>query len=214
MEGKMEEFITIKEDIQVEITEKKSRFIANLFYVENIAQAENIIKETRKKYYDARHNCIAYRIMDDGKLIERSNDDGEPSGTAGAPMLNILQKNELVNVLIIVTRYFGGVLLGTGGLVRAYSSSLVKAIDNSIKVKKCLGEELEIIVDYNNFDKFKYYCKNNDINIVNTEYEDNIICIIEVSNIKKDKLIDDFNNKKIILKNIKDKSIKFITKSI
>ena len=130
---KMEEFVTIKGHVETEIVEKKSKFIANMFYIENAQEAEEIIKKTKKKYFDARHNCIAYRVIENERLIERSSDDGEPSGTAGAPMLNILQKNNLVNVLIIVTRYFGGILLGTGGLVRAYSSSLQKAIEESAK---------------------------------------------------------------------------------
>ena len=116
----MKEFITIKQNVQAEIIEKKSKFIANFFYVENVEEAEKMIKETKKKYFDARHNCIAYRVVEDGQIIEKSSDDGEPSGTAGSPMLNILQKNNLANVLIVVTRYFGGILLGTGGLVRDY----------------------------------------------------------------------------------------------
>ena len=124
----MEEFVTIKDNVQFELVEKKSRFIANLFYVESTQKAENIIKEIRKKYYDAKHNCIAYRIIDNGRIVEKASDDGEPSGTAGAPMLNILQKNNLANVLIIVTRYFGGILLGTGGLVRAYSARFIRSI--------------------------------------------------------------------------------------
>ena len=124
----MEEFVTIKDNVQFELVEKKSRFIANLFYVESTQKAENIIKEIRKKYYDAKHNCIAYRIIENGRIVEKASDDGEPSGTAGAPMLNILQKNNLANVLIIVTRYFGGILLGTGGLVRAYSARFIRNI--------------------------------------------------------------------------------------
>ena len=154
-------FLTIKENVQAEIVEKKSKFIANLFYIENIEEAEKIIKETRKKYFDARHNCIAYRVIEDGQIIERFSDDGEPSGTAGAPMLNILQKNGYVNVLVVVTRYFGGILLGTGGLVRAYSDSLTLAIEKSIKIEKRLGNQLEVIVDYSELDNFKYYCRNN-----------------------------------------------------
>ena len=124
----MEEFVTIKDNVQFELVEKKSRFIANLFYVESTQEAENVIKEIRKKYYDAKHNCIAYRIIENGRIVEKASDDGEPSGTAGAPMLNILQKNNLANVLIIVTRYFGGILLGTGGLVRAYSARFIRSI--------------------------------------------------------------------------------------
>ena len=115
----MEEFYTVKENIETEIIEKKSRFIANIFYIESIDEAENIIKSIKKKHYNARHNCYAYRIIQNGKIIDRFSDDGEPSSTAGAPILNILVKKNLVNVLIVVTRYFGGILLGTGGLVRA-----------------------------------------------------------------------------------------------
>ena len=132
----MKEFNTIEENVVEEIVEKKSKFIANLIYVETVKDAENEIKNIKKKYFDARHNCVAYRIAEDDKIIEKSSDDGEPSGTAGAPMLNILQKNNLANVLIVVTRYFGGVLLGTGGLVRAYSECLQKAIENSKKITK------------------------------------------------------------------------------
>ena len=203
----MEEFITIKENVQAQIIEKKSKFIANLFYIEDIKQAEEIIRDTKKKYFDARHNCIAYRIIDNGQVIEKSSDDGEPSGTAGAPMLNILQKNSLVNVLVIVTRYFGGVLLGTGGLVRAYSNSLLLALESSIKVKKCLGNELIVNLEYNELENFKYYCKNNDINIIDTQYSEFIVCKIELEDVKKQKLLRDFEVKNIKLNNIKEKSV-------
>lgn len=209
----MKEFVTIKENVQTEYVEKKSKFIANLFYVENSEEAEKIIKETRKKYFDARHNCIAYRVIEDDRLIEKSSDDGEPSGTAGAPMLNILQKNNLVNVLIVVTRYFGGILLGTGGLVRAYSNSLMQAIEASIKLEKCLGQEMEVLLEYSEFENFKYYCKNNKINIVDSQYNENIVCRIELEEVAKQKLVQDFEIKNINIKNIKELSKKYITKS-
>ena len=210
----MNEFITVQADVVSEFVEKKSKFIGNLFYVENIEQAEEIIKKTRKKYFDARHNCIAYRVIDDGKIVERFSDDGEPSGTAGSPMLNILQKNNLVNVLIIVTRYFGGILLGTGGLVRAYQNSLLLAIEKSIKVKKILGEILEVTLEYSNFENFKYYCKNNNINIVDVNYKENIVCKMELEEDKKEKLKSDFEAKNIKLTNIRELYKKYITKSI
>lgn len=207
-------FLTIKENVQAEIVEKKSKFIANLFYIENIEEAEKIIKETRKKYFDARHNCIAYRVIEDGQIIERFSDDGEPSGTAGAPMLNILQKNGYVNVLIVVTRYFGGILLGTGGLVRAYSDSLTLAIEKSIKIEKRLGSQLEVIVDYSELDNFKYYCRNNKINIIESTFEEKIICKIEMENDKKEKLVEDFNTKKVKIIEYKELCKKYITKCI
>lgn len=209
----MKEFITIKENVVAEIVEKKSKFISNLIYVDNTKDAENIIKEIKKKYFDARHNCIAYRIVENEKVVERSSDDGEPSGTAGAPMLTILQKNNLANVLVIVTRYFGGILLGTGGLVRAYSESTIKAIEQADKVEMILGEELEVVLDYNNFENFKYYCKNNDINIVNPQYTENIVCKIEINTDKKQKLMSDFETKKINLKELRELSKKYIIKS-
>lgn len=210
----MKEFITIKEHIETEIVEKKSKFIGDLFYVENSEEAESKIKEIKKKYFDAKHHCIAYRTIENGQIIEKSSDDGEPSGTAGAPMLNILQKNNLVNVLIVVTRYFGGILLGTGGLVRAYSNTLLKAIENSIQIKKCIGEELEVGVEYSEFETFKYYCRNNKIEITNTKYLENIICKIELEEETKEKFIKDFETKNINLIYIKELYKKYITKSI
>lgn len=210
----MKEFLTIKENIQEEIIEKKSKFIANLFYVKDNEEAEKIIKETKKKYFDARHNCIAYRVIKDGNVFEKTSDDGEPSGTAGAPMLNILQKNNLINVLIIVTRYFGGILLGTGGLVRAYSNSTLKVIENSIKIKMCYGQELKVGLKYGEFENFKHYCKNNNITIIYSEYKENIVCKIEIDEETKSKLMQDFEIKNINLNYIKELSKKYITKSI
>ena len=210
----MEEFVTIKENVQTEITEKKSKFIANLFYIENVEEAEKLIKQTKKKYHDAKHNCIAYRVIDKGQMIEKSSDDGEPSGTAGQPMLSILQKNNLSNILVIVTRYFGGILLGTGGLVRAYSNSLLNAIEKSEKEIKCLGQEILVELDYNEFENFKYYCKKNGINIIKVEYQEYIECIISLEFHKKEKLMEDYERKNIVIKNIKELYIKYITKSI
>jgi uncharacterized YigZ family protein len=207
-------FTTINKSIQAEIVEKKSKFIANLFPVESVEEAEDLIKEIKKKYHDARHNCMAYRIIEDSQVVEKSSDDGEPSGTAGAPMLNILQKNNLANVVIIVTRYFGGILLGTGGLVRAYSDSLLKAIEESDKVEKCQGIEMLVTIEYSDFENFKYYCKNNEIMITNVKYSELIECKIELETGKKEKLLKDFETKAIILKNIEEINKKYISKSI
>ncbi len=209
----MKDFITIKENVSSEIVEKKSKFIANLFYVESVREAEEIIKQTNKKYFDARHNCIAYRIVENEQIVEKSSDNGEPSGTAGAPMLNILQKNNLANVLVIVTRYFGGILLGTGGLVRAYSNSLLNAIENSEVVEKCIGQELQVTLEYGEFENFKYYCKNNGINIVDSQYSENIVCKIEAQEAQKQRLLGDFQSKNIKLIDICELSKKYITKS-
>ena len=158
---------TIKQNVQAEIIEKKSKFIANLIYVQTQEQAEEELNKIRKEYYDAKHNCFAYRITTQAGIINKSSDDGEPSKTAGAPILNIITKNELTNVLVVVTRYFGGILLGTGGLVRAYSQSTQEAIKRAEFVIEEKGYELEIRLNYNDFEKFKkgnhfasaYFCR-------------------------------------------------------
>lgn len=210
----MKEFFTIKNDIQSEIVIKKSKFIANLIKINSKEDAETKIKEIKKKYFDARHNCIAYRVLENEKIIERFSDDGEPSGTAGQPMLNIFQKNNLINVLVIVTRYFGGILLGTGGLVRAYSDSLLLSIEKSEKAMLVRGSQFEIKAEYSEFDKFKYYCKNNEIKVDEIQYTEQIICKIEIEDNKKERLLKDYELKNIKLMDIKELSKKYIEKSI
>lgn len=198
----MEKFKTILEkNTTTEIIEKKSRFIANLFYVETPQEAEDKIKQVKKKYYDAKHNCFAYITLNGNEMQKKCSDDGEPSGTAGAPMLEILEKQSIYNVVVIVTRYFGGILLGTGGLVRAYSDSLKEAIKKSTLVEQEPGYEAEIKLTYADFEKFKYYCNKNNINIINSEYSDFIICKIEVNDTEKNRLEIEFreqNNFKIM----------------
>ena len=198
----MEKFKTILEkNTTAEIIEKKSRFIANLFYVETPQEAEDKIKQVKKKYYDAKHNCFAYIILNGNEIQKKCSDDGEPSGTAGAPMLEILEKQSIYNVVVIVTRYFGGILLGTGGLVRTYSDSLKEAIKKSTLVEQEPGYEAEIKLPYADFEKFKYYCNKNNINIINSEYSDFIICKIEVNDAEKNRLEIEFreqNNFKIM----------------
>lgn len=210
----MENFISIKENIQTEIVVKKSKFICNLIKVDTQEIAEETIKQIKKKYHDARHNCIAYRVIEDERIVEKSSDDGEPSGTAGGPILNILQKNNLCNVLVVVTRYFGGILLGTGGLVRAYSDVTLTAIDNVEKIEKCIGQEAEVEVEYNNIENFKYYCKINNIFIENFVYTDTIFCKIQLEESNRQRLIKDFETKKVNLINLKFLSKKLIDKCI
>lgn len=208
----MENFLTINENIESEITVKKSKFICNLIKIETQEEAEEQIKKIKKKYHDARHNCVAYRVQENDTIVEKASDDGEPSGTAGGPMLNILQKNNLCNVLVVVTRYFGGILLGTGGLVRAYSDSMQNALEQTEKVEKCTGIEFEAELEYNNLETFKYYCRKNNINIVNIQYENTIICKIQLEENTKSKLINDFETKNINLTNLRFLSKKIINK--
>lgn len=175
-------FLTIQEEkLEEEIVEKKSKFIATLCYIKNEEQANNLIKDIKKQYHDARHNCFAYRVMTESGVVERFSDDGEPSGTAGGPMLNILGKNNLCNVLVVVTRYFGGILLGTGGLVRAYSDATIKVINSATIARETIGLEAEIEIEYAQLEGFKYYCNKNNIRIVNVVYEDSIKCYVEVT---------------------------------
>lgn len=125
----MTEYIVPYQDAESEFTEKRSRFITHLYKVGTEAEARARIEEMKKKYYDARHNCWCYLLQEGG--VVRYSDDGEPQGTAGMPMLDVLRRENLTNVLCVVTRYFGGVLLGTGGLVRAYTKSTQLALENA-----------------------------------------------------------------------------------
>lgn len=203
-------FKTISNDSEAEIIEKKSKFIANIFYVETREEAEEKIKEIKKKYFDARHNCFAYSIFTKDRIIERFSDDGEPSGTAGAPMLNILSSQNLRNVVVIVTRYFGGILLGTGGLVRAYTGAVQEALKNVEIIEKYLGLEVKIEVNYPNLEKLKYYLKQNEIKILSSEYLENIKVLVEMSEEKLNILLqnkDDLNFNLINIEKVKEKYI-------
>lgn len=191
---------TIIEGKTAEVTEKKSRFIANIFHVESVTEADEKIKQINKKYYDAKHNCYAYIV--DG--IEKCSDDGEPSKTAGAPMLDILKKNEFTNVLVVVTRYFGGILLGTGGLVRAYSEATKRAIENSDVVEIVSGERYIIEVLYENVNNVLYWCNKLNIKICENVYATTIKLTIESTKEDKEKLINnvEIENIKVVNSNI------------
>ena len=141
-----------------EYVEKRSRFIATLVPVTSEEEAQAQIDALKKKYYDARHNCYAYIVFSEDKkdVIERSSDDGEPSGTAGRPMLDILSGNQIVNILAVVTRYFGGTLLGSGGLVRAYSTAVKDALDNSDLTAVSRGQRFVLKLDYTNLGSVQY----------------------------------------------------------
>lgn len=195
---------TIINNTKSEIVEKRSKFIGNLCYVNSVQEAENKIKELKKQYNDARHNCFAYRVCEEqNKIIEKASDDGEPSGTAGAPMLNLLSKSELTNCLVVVTRYFGGILLGTGGLVRAYTESAKQAIEKAQIIQITFGEEILVTITYDKLAEFKYYCQKNNINIVNIQYNENIICKIHTITQEKEKLMQKEIKKQFNIQDIK-----------
>ena len=140
-----------------EIEEKKSRFICHIFKIKSEEEAEEYITAVKKKYWDARHNCYAYVTGDKGQ-IQRFSDDGEPQGTAGKPMLDILNSYGLTDCILVVTRYFGGVLLGTGGLIRAYQAAAKEGIKNSDVAQVCDGITAVITTDYNAYGKLQYIC--------------------------------------------------------
>ena len=202
---------TIKEDVTAQIVEKKSKFIANIFYVSSEEEAQQKLLMVKKQYHDARHNCYAYRIQKNEETIEKSSDDGEPSGTAGAPMLNLLVKEEMMNILVVVTRYFGGILLGTGGLVRAYTEATKEALQNAIIVSEEPGLELKVILPYQDFERFKHYCQTNKINIIESNFSNEVCCIIEISLYEKRKIIDEIEEKQFNIQNleiVKEKNIR------
>lgn len=138
---------TVNRPAEGYITEKKSKFIAHIFPVKSAEQVKEILEEQRKKYYDARHVCWAYMLGWE-RTEFRSNDDGEPSGTAGRPILGQINSAELTDVLIIVVRYFGGTLLGTGGLIKAYKEAAVDVVANAEVVERTVDDIIEIVFDY------------------------------------------------------------------
>ena len=160
-----------------EIVEKKSRFIASLRPVKTEEEALLFLEETRKKYWDARHNCYAWIIGENGEQ-KRCSDDGEPSGTAGRPMLEVLTGSGIRNIAVVVTRYFGGTLLGTGGLVRAYTQAVKEGLahcETGILRKGC---ELEVTTDYNDVGKLQYYFGQQGIVPMDSIYAENVKFIL------------------------------------
>lgn len=156
-----------------ELVEKKSRFIATVEPVESEEQALAFIERMRKQYWDASHNCFAYVIGEKNQL-QRCSDDGEPSQTAGRPMLDVLLGEEIHNACVVVTRYFGGTLLGTGGLVRAYSGAAKEGLANAAIVTKILGEELELASDYTDIGKIQYILAQKGVVTLDTQYSDKV----------------------------------------
>ncbi len=154
-----------------EIVEKKSRFIATTCPVTTEEEANLFIESIRKKYWDASHNCFSY-VIGDKHQVQRYSDDGEPSGTAGRPILDVLLGEDIHNVVVVVTRYFGGTLLGTGGLVRAYSKAAQAGLLNSEIVEKNLGMIYEIETDYNGIGKLQYIVGQMELSTIDTQYSD------------------------------------------
>ena len=170
----LEQYKTVYEGGEGEIVEKKSRFIATVRPVESEEEALKFLEEMKKKYWDARHNCFVYSIGMNREFT-RCSDDGEPSGTAGRPMLDVILGEDIYNVAVVVTRYFGGVLLGTGGLVRAYSKAVQEGLAASRVILKKQGISMKITTDYTGVGKIQYIAGERKLPILDSEYTDRVM---------------------------------------
>lgn len=173
MEQKKETYKILLSGGSGEIVEKKSRFIANVRVVKTEEEATAFIEEMKKKYWDARHNCSAFVVGERAELT-RCSDDGEPSGTAGRPMLEVLMGEELRNVAVVVTRYFGGVLLGTGGLVRAYTQAVKEGLSHCERGEMCYGTRMSVKAEYTEVGRIQYLLAQENILIEHSEYGENV----------------------------------------
>jgi hypothetical protein len=161
-----------------EIVEKKSRFIANVVPINSEEDALLYLAKIKKEYWDARHNCYAYITFD--QSIKRCSDDGEPSGTAGKPMLEVLQNRNIYGICVVVTRYFGGILLGTGGLLRAYQEATIKGIENAGIAELRLGYKTSWSINYDEYGKFNFLCEKLGVYKIDTQYLDKIKILLVI----------------------------------
>ena len=162
-----------------EIIEKKSRFIATVRPISSEEEAVAFIAEMKKKYWDAKHNCSAF-VLGDRQEISRCSDDGEPAQTAGRPMLDVLLREDIHNVAVVVTRYFGGVLLGTGGLVRAYQKATQEGLAASVIIDKKEGRKLSVGTDYTGLGKLQYLIAQKNLTTIDTIYTDQVELLLMV----------------------------------
>lgn len=176
----LERYYTIKENGQSELEIKKSRFICSLKRVETEEEAKQFIQETKKEHWKANHNCSAF-VIGEKNEIQRSSDDGEPSGTAGVPMLEVIKKNELINVAAVVTRYFGGIKLGAGGLIRAYAHSVSHALQEIGIVEGTLQQELSIHIAYPQLGKIENYLALQQVNVKEIRYTEKVIVVCMIN---------------------------------
>ena len=192
------EFRTIKEDGQVQEEIKKSRFICHAKRVYSEEEARDFITAIKKEHYKATHNCSAF-IIGERSEIKRTSDDGEPSGTAGVPMLGVLENHNLTNVCVVVTRYFGGIKLGAGGLIRAYAGSVALAVKKIgiIEIKEQAG--IAIQMSYAQYQEYSNFLKEHDLMELETNFTDQVYTMIYVDKEEKENikaaLVEFFNGK-------------------
>ncbi len=165
---------------QGEVEEKKSKFISHVFPIETEESVSEILSSLKKQYWDARHHCYAFSLGDHNEIL-RSSDDGEPSGTAGKPILDVITSQEIHNCLIVVIRYFGGTLLGTGGLVRCYRQAALDGLNHSVCVEKLDGALYTITTDYTDIGKLQYYLGEHQIPVLDSNYTDTVTLQIPLS---------------------------------
>jgi uncharacterized YigZ family protein len=174
---------------ETEIVIKKSRFLSFIKRTESEEEAKAFIADIKKEHKAATHNCSAY-IVGKSALIQKADDDGEPQGTAGVPILEVLKKEELYNVAVVVTRYFGGIKLGAGGLIRAYSQGASSAVQKAGKVIEVPVVPLTVTLDYTFTSKFEHYLGTTDVKIASTDYTDKVSYVLHI----KEKGVDDIVN--------------------
>lgn len=184
-----------------EVVEKKSRFIATVTAVSTKEEAEAFIASCKKKYWDAKHNCSAY-IITGAVDIVHSSDDGEPSGTAGKPMLEVLLREGIGNVCVVVTRYFGGTLLGTGGLLRAYQAAVKEGLANCVLLEKQAGIKAKITTDYNDMGRLQHFFAENQVLVLNQAYGQDVVMELliplEQKKSVEEKVVDITNGKTML----------------
>ena len=202
----MQEYKTVKTAASDEFIEKKSRFIGYVMPVKTQDEAVAFINKIKSKHWDATHNVYAYVLKDNN--IQRYSDDGEPSGTAGVPVLDVILKSDVVDVCVVVTRYFGGTLLGAGGLVRAYAHGSKIALEAGHIISMGLCSVLQAEVDYSFYDRLSKFLEDNGANIESTDYADNVKVTFSISKSKADELsakLIDLSNGQYELKYIDEK---------
>lgn len=196
-------YITIKDIGSGLYEEKKSKFYSAAKRVENEEQAENFINSIKANNKDARHNCFAY-VIGENRIIQKCSDDGEPQKTAGIPILDVINLNRITDVCIVVTRYFGGILLGASGLTRAYKKSASLSIQEENKIEKVQALEIDLIFSYEFLGKLQYFLKEENIEIIKNEYTDKVLLKVYLEennyNYFKSKLNDLCNGKIVINK--------------
>lgn len=189
-----------------EITEKKSRFIATVLPVHSEKEAADFIESIKKKYWDARHNCFAY-VIGNQQEIQRYSDDGEPGGTAGRPMLEVLLGEDVHDTAVVVTRYFGGTLLGTGGLVRAYQGAVKEGLSASVMIEKIRGQKIHLKADYTDLGKIQYILGENKIAVLNSVYTEKVeldLLVPKDEVTKLEELLTDGTNGRVCLEEKED----------